>query len=283
MINVDPADQVDVYLKFNSSHQQADVSPCGTGMVYFAGVVQVKFPEHYPRPPTEINVTLTPEDTWNTSKVTPEFLIFTENGEKAFNVSVCAPKGELRNTVGQVIIKGFWVSNSAGLMGETRPDALQGRVDINPFYNFSVCCQKNKIEGRPGEQLTFYLEITNEGNIRNTIQINDDFEKKFEENNVISLSQRTLDLEPNETKKIKVILNINDDLENLDTYNLKFNVTSLHSRESKELEIKLEVPEIFFYQTDEFCNLVFVTIGLIILVFIARRWYFKGKKGEKTE
>jgi hypothetical protein len=144
MFNIDPADEVDVYLKFNSSIQRADVSPCGSGLVYFDGVVQVRFPEHYPRPPTEINVTLTSKDTWNTSKVTPEFLIFTENGEKPINVSVCAPKGESRNIVGLVQIKGYWVSNSAGLMGETRPDTLQGRIDINPFYNFSVCCSKER-------------------------------------------------------------------------------------------------------------------------------------------
>jgi hypothetical protein len=186
--------------------QTADVSPGSLGTVEFSGTVSCEL-----NSATTAIVSLMAQDTWGSATVVPSALQFsnTDGGDKVFRVSVKAPLYTSRNTVGQVVITGRVVMYPSSLYGTVQPrDGIVGRIDIEPFYKFQLNAPSKYQEVGPGQQLVYNVHIANQGNIRDTFQIEIENEDKLTEQGfVISLSQRVIDVEELEEKVVKLTVN----------------------------------------------------------------------------
>jgi hypothetical protein len=186
--------------------QTADVSPGSLGTVEFSGTVSCEL-----NSATTAIVSLMAQDTWGSATVVPSALQFSSNdrSDKVFRVSVKAPLYTSRNTVGQVVITGRVVMYPSSLYGTVQPrDGIVGRIDIQPFYKFQLSAPSKYQEVGPGQQLVYNLHIANQGNIRDTFQLEIENEDKLiKDEFVISISQRVVDVEELEERVIKITVN----------------------------------------------------------------------------
>lgn len=190
-----------VTLGLDQSYQEADVSPNGTGWVEFTGTVSCELNDA-----TRAVVELQSTDTWDSSTITPSALQFSRDSpeDKTFRVSVTAPLGTSRNVVGQVTVTGSVIMYPGGIYGTVQPsEGVTGRIDILPYYGFSLHCNESSIDAEPGSEAVYELIIQNKGNIRDTFSIsiinpNDLINEGFE----ISLSSAISEIEENMKQKI---------------------------------------------------------------------------------
>ncbi len=186
--------------------QVADVSPGALGTVEFSGTVSCEM-----NSATSAIVSLTATDTWGTATVTPSAIQFTntDSSDKVFRVSVKAPLYTSRNTVGQVIVSGKVVMYPTTLVGTVSPrEGVIGRIDIEPYFKFQLRAIKKYQEIGPGQTVAYNLHIINQGNIRDTFQISIDNEDKLTEQGfVVTISERQVDIEELEEKKITISIN----------------------------------------------------------------------------
>jgi hypothetical protein len=186
--------------------QTADVSPGSLGTVEFSGTVSCEL-----NSATTAIVSLIAQDTWGSATVVPSAVQFSSNdrSDKVFRVSVKAPLYTSRNTVGQVVITGKVVMYPSSLYGTVQPrDGVVGRIDIQPFYKFQLSAPSKYQEVGPGQQLVYNLHIANQGNIRDTFQLEIENEDKLiKDEFVISISQRVVDVEELEERVIKITVN----------------------------------------------------------------------------
>jgi hypothetical protein len=150
-------------------------------------------------PGTTAIVSLQASDTWNSVTISPSALSFssTDPGPKSFWVSVKAPLYTSCNTVGYVVVTGKVVMYPSTLIGTTQPsEGVTGRIDIAPFYQFSLSSYDSSLIAYLGSEVMFDLSIQNAGNSMDTFSlytigcerlINDGFQ--------ITFSSKLLDIE----------------------------------------------------------------------------------------
>jgi hypothetical protein len=181
-------------LGLNQSYQDANVSPNGTGWVEFTGTVSCVLNDA-----TSAVVELQSTDTWDSSIVTPSSLTFSRETpeDKTFRVSVTAPLYTSRNIVGQVTVTGSVIMQPGDIYGTVQPsDGVTGRINILPYYGFSLHCNESSIDAEPGSEVAYEIMLRNEGNARDTFEIsiiNEDelIDKGF----VISINDRRIELD----------------------------------------------------------------------------------------
>ncbi len=188
------------------SQQTADVSPGSLGIVTFDGTVTCVV-----NSATTAIVQLEATDTWTSAVVTPSAIEFsnTNAGAKTFQVSVKAPLYTSRNVVGQVVVSGKVIMYPGRLYGTVQPtDGVKARIDIDSFYKFQINAPKKYQEVGPGQQMVYNVHVINQGNIRDTFEIDIENEEQLTKAGfVLTLSQRVIDVEELEEKVIKLTVN----------------------------------------------------------------------------
>jgi hypothetical protein len=103
-----------------------------------------------------------------------------------------------------VTVTGSVIMYPSGIYGTVQPsEGVTGRIDILPYYGFSLHCNESSIDTEPGSEVAYELIIQNIGNIRDTFSISiinpdDLINEGFE----ISLSSVISELEENMKQKI---------------------------------------------------------------------------------
>jgi hypothetical protein len=156
-----------VNIALTEQSKVAHVGPGDNGTVTFTGVVSVTMNQL-----TRVVVSLTSEDTWDSSVVSPSSIMFTSNGDKPFGVSVTAPPGTSFSNTGTVTVLGRWSMYPGGLSGPANPQqGAVGRIDIAQYFKFSIDSEQSYQEAKPGADLRFDLNVNNEGNWMDTFSI----------------------------------------------------------------------------------------------------------------
>lgn len=190
----------------DQSFQTAEVHPGALGTVEFTGTVSCVL-----NSATSAIVSLSATDTWNSATITPSALPFSNDdpGQKTFRVSVKAPLYTSRNIVGKVTVTGQVVMYPTTLYGTVSPsDGVEGRIDIQPFYKFQLSAPKKYQEVGPGQSMVYNIRIKNQGNIRDTFEIDVKNEKELTKDGfVITLSDRRVDVDEIQETEIKLTVN----------------------------------------------------------------------------
>jgi len=156
-----------VTIALEEPSQTAHVGPDDSGEVIFNGVVSVTC-----NIVTRVVVSLTSEDTWGTSVVSPSSLTFSRSGEQYFTVSVRAPLGESCETCGTVTVYGRWSMYPGGLSGPVNPpQGATGRIDIAQFHNLILNSPNSYAQTSRGTRVEFDLFIGNDGNGDDTVNL----------------------------------------------------------------------------------------------------------------
>ena len=151
----------DVYIELLDDNKTAHVGPGETCVVTFSGLVTVDC-----NPATRVAVSLSAEDTWGSAVVEPSTLMFNNDGEQPFGVSVQASPRESCETVGTVRVTGTWHLYPGSLGGKAEPtDGAGGTIYIAQFYRFSVSFPNSALrETVAGQEVTYNICISNDGN-----------------------------------------------------------------------------------------------------------------------
>ena len=193
-----------VYIELVDQNKTAHVGPGDTGVVTFSGLVQVSMP-----PGTRVVVSLTAEDTWGSAVVSPSSILFDNDGEKPFSVSVRAPGNESCETIGIVRVFGRWSLYPGGLSGSADPvDGAVGRIHIAQFYSFSLSCSRTDFKTSSNEEVELELTIHNEGNgldaftieVVNLNELND-------EDFLVTLSESQVEIQKGQSRTIYIRVN----------------------------------------------------------------------------
>jgi hypothetical protein len=206
-------------------------------------------------------VTLTSEDTWNSSVVVPSSLQFSssDRGDKAFEVSVQAPLGTSRNTVGQVVVTGRVVMYPGSVYGTCQPsDGVVGRIDIAPYYEFVVYTNEDLIQTRPGKTVKGDFTIKNNGNISDTYEVSIPNENQLYNKGIqVTLENEKIDIEEKEEKRVDFTIITSKDAAKYETYLINFNIASIlggveHGCPEQSITIELKIGDISISTSDPF-------------------------------
>jgi hypothetical protein len=153
-----------VAIALNEVSQTAYVGPDDTGEVSFNGVVDVLMNDL-----TTVVVTLTSEDTWDSSVVEPSSLLFETSGQQDFSVLVRVPLGTSFSNMGVLTVSGRWMLTPGSISGST--NQAEGRIDIAQYFQFSIGCKHGILETNPGKEVQFEVDINNEGNFNDAFSV----------------------------------------------------------------------------------------------------------------
>ena len=153
-----------VTLALNETIKTAHVGPDDSGEVTFNGTVSVIL-----NPATRVVVSLNAEDTWGSAVVSPNSILFEENGEKPFGVTVRARPGEPCINTGTVTVTGRWAMYPGSLAGPADPpEGVSGTIYIAQYYDFSLYSEEPLVKCNPGVDVYLDLIINNKGNGEDT-------------------------------------------------------------------------------------------------------------------
>jgi hypothetical protein len=236
--------------------QVADVSPNGTGLVTFTGTVSCELNQF-----TTAVVSLNSEDTWNSSVVVPSSLQFSSSdpGDKEFEVTVKAPLGTSRNTVGQVVVSGRVVMYPGSVYGTCQPsDGVVGRIDIAPYYEFVVYTNEDLIQTRPDKTVKGDFTIQNNGNIRDTYEVSIPNENQLYNKGIqVTSENEIIDIEEREEKRVDFTIITSKDAAKYETYSINFNIASIlggvdHGCPEQSIIIEFRIGDISISTSDPF-------------------------------
>ncbi len=190
-----------VSLSLQEASQTAHVGPGDTGEVTFEGVVSVTC-----NPLTRVVVSLTVEDTWGSSVVSPASLLFSVSGEKSFTVSVRAPEGESCYTCGTVTVTGRWAMYPSGISGPC--NSAIGRIDIAHYHNLLLSSLNSYTQTAHGSSVTFELAIENEGNGNESLTFMVNNIENLTANGLqASIDSTNLEIPQNQKKAVNIYVN----------------------------------------------------------------------------
>lgn len=121
-------------------------------------------------PGTRVIVSFSASDTWNSVIVSPNTLLFAENGEQTFSVNVKVPPNKEYQSEGRVTVDGFWQMYPGTFSGYA--NQVTGRIIVGQYYNFTLSSENQKIEVPEESETELELTITNGGNNIDTFSIN---------------------------------------------------------------------------------------------------------------
>ena len=111
---------------------------------------------------TRVMVEISAQAPWGSTVVSPYTILFTDNGEKDFEVSLQIPPGEDYNSEGTVTIFGKWTMYPGTLSGSCEP--VTARISVGLYSDFSLSSGESLMKAAPGAEVKFELTITNYGN-----------------------------------------------------------------------------------------------------------------------
>ncbi len=212
-----------VAISLTEVSQTAHVGPGDTGEVSFNGMVSVTL-----NPMTRVVVSLAAEDTWGSSVVSPETLLFTEDGTQGFVVNVTVPLGTSFTNSGMVTVTARWTMYPGTIGGSAEPvDGAQGRIEIAQYFQFSLNSKLLYLETAPGNEVEFELDITNEGNFFDTfsIEITNDYKLNLYGFQT-ALSSSNVEIPEKENETIKILLRTPTSESSLGEYEIQVKVWS---------------------------------------------------------
>jgi hypothetical protein len=256
----------DVTLELIDPNQTAHVAPGEEGTVEFDGVAHVTKP-----PGTRVVVSLTAEDTWGSAVVSPSSILFSQNGEQPFTVTLHVPQKESCETIGTVTVTGRWAMYPGGLSGPAEPnEGVEGMIFIEQYYKFTTSVSDTYIETTPGSEVEFKILIENIGNGNDTFLIQLlDSDKLSDKGFKTKLSQVRVDL-PINIRVATIILTVDTPSSSSAVGQNTIRVDVCSENGVNEgvphdiLSMVVDIPEKTIFQTNEF----YVSISIIILVII---------------
>lgn len=149
-----------VKLKLLDESQTSHVGPYDSGKVVFNGTVNVTC-----RSGAGVLVLLYSRDTWGSADIAPDTFLFSESGEKAFDVECFTRPREPVVHTGTVTISGRWYIPGEDLSGYAEPRVgVTGTINIAQFHRYSLMRQKAFYKVDPGGNELVELTIQNRGN-----------------------------------------------------------------------------------------------------------------------
>jgi hypothetical protein len=160
-----------VTVALDQAEQTAQVAPGQKGVVTFTGTVHCTMPVE-----TTVQKVLVSLEAnaggWPWS-LTPSTMAFDRQiSDATFSVSVRVPPRTSHVITQQLTISGKAVNRPGALQTQVFPATAM--INIKQFYKFQLECTKPFLEISPGDQFSFQLKITNEGNDQDTIKISID-------------------------------------------------------------------------------------------------------------
>lgn len=265
--------------------QTADVSPGSHGTVEFSGTVTCNL-----NSATSAIVSLTATDTWNSANVSPSALQFTssDRGAKSFNVGVKAPLYTGSDFVGTVIVTGKIKYYPSTLQGTVQPqDGVIGRIDIEPYFDFSIYSDNRYIETSPGSVVEFDFKIENQGNSADIFLINVSNNKELKENGIkVSIINPRLEMSEKEIENVSIKVHIPHTSKIIGLNDIKLIITSESYFQdtgeslSEHIEFTVRIHDSYMFYTSEFyIPTSFILILMIIILTLFFSYNKKKRKG----
>ena len=218
-------------LEFETIVQYVDVDPSSDGVTVFNGRLYVEC--DYPTI-TEFNVTgSAATENW-TITISPS-AVSLPSGTNEENVSVIVkvPLGTSADVAGSITIDG--TTRTTTPISYSASFSNQVAVMVNKYYALSVTCSEPYKETTPGDNATFNISITNQGNAMiDDLKI--DVENKDEIGNWTVIVPSTY-LQIDEKETINVTLNIITPHEEINSQEIVINVSSQTANLSKTYSI----------------------------------------------
>jgi len=157
-------------ISLQPSSSEAHVSPSSQGSLAFCGTVNVE------NAIGNIQLTLISSvDTGWASQCSPSSLVFQDDSNHSFQVTVIVPQATPASVVGTLK-----VDAKAQGTGYTLTESAQAVVTVKPYYMFKLNCTNPFLEIKPSYEAVYEFRVLNEGNSVDSFELEVSNQKELE-------------------------------------------------------------------------------------------------------
>jgi hypothetical protein len=230
---------------------------------------------------TRVIVGFTASDTWGSAIVSPASLLFIEDGQQTFSVSVRVSPGEKYNSEGQVRVDADWTVYPGTQSGDCNP--VIGTIVVGQYFNFSLSSKTIEKEVPRGSETEFKLTITNNGNRIDSFSINvKNTDDLYDQGFIVELDTTNIEIPMGFSETITIFVQTPSKRNVLNENQIIIEVYSDGGMQknvpAKEYAYTIKLTEKDSSIPKEFSTFIFLIVILIICLLIIWLWRRRKKK-----
>ncbi|UCH88319.1 MAG: hypothetical protein JSV49_08625 [Thermoplasmata archaeon] len=222
-----------VTLEFEEGEEEqtADVRPGEDNSVVFPGTVTAQLAAGGAVQDVVVTLVGSTDLNWPVT-INPPKVQMEPGTEVPFTATVTVPEETSSSILGTLSVSG--TAQAFPGAGAYRVEPIYGTIKIEQYYGLSLMCDEPDKKGHPGTQVGYDLGIENQGNGKDTFEVQVTNKDQLLQRDIsVSLSQSLIEIEEKTTENITVSVNIPSSQTSISNYDINIEAKSLGGEQNQ--------------------------------------------------